>query len=246
MQSPCSDGGLSPWKDPFAVPAQTPSPSSHWRQRLCRALLSPRLPPRGSPYPKLDLRVRLIARLIDVAIAVAIAALLRRPEGHLLAALFLLVADALFQGQSPGKKCLGLKVVHIETRQGAGLKASVRRNALLAICPLLVSIPTAGRWIALFAALGLAIAEFFFARAHPLGMRLGDRWARTQVIDGRDVLGCAAPTARFSVLKAEQPSIDGQQAIVPTDGRVQPVPASLPPAAATPIALALSAIRRLR
>lgn len=218
----------------------SPPSSSHWRQRLCRALSSGRPPPQGSPYPKLDLRVRLVARLMDAAIATAFIVLLRGPAGALLATLFLLLADALFQGQSPGKKCLGLKVVQLSTRQGAGIKASARRNAILAICPLFTAIPAAGFWIAPLAALCLSGAEFFFARVHPLGMRLGDGWAGTQVIDGKDVLGHAAQIAGFSVLKPEHTSIDGQQAIVPADGQ------SRFSSAPRPIALMVRTIDRLR
>ncbi len=219
VQRPCSDGGLPLGKELSAVPApNAPSPSSHWRHRLRRALMSPRLPPRGSPYPKLDLRLRLLARLADAAIAAAIVAALRCPGGPLLAALFLLVADALFQGQSPGKKCFGLKVVHLQTRQGAGIRASAQRNALAALCPLLALIPTAGVWLALLSALGLALAELLLARAHPLGMRLGDRRALTQVIDGKDVAGSAARLGDFAALDAKARSIDGQQAFATAGG----------------------------
>ncbi|MDR0966308.1 MAG: RDD family protein [Myxococcales bacterium] len=168
------------------------------------------VPNTPSPYPKLEARPRLLARLLDVAVALAMFAALRGAAGALLAALYLFVADALFQGQSPGKKCLGIKVVQIATRQGAGIWASMRRNALASLCALLTLIPVAGAWIALGAALILAIVEFISMRRHPLGMRLGDRLAVTQVIDGKDVQGSLVKFP--SMLKADQASVDAQQA----------------------------------
>ena len=43
-------------------------------------------------------------------------------------AVLLLVADGLFRGQSLGKKLLGIKVIHLPTRQGVGARVSALRS----------------------------------------------------------------------------------------------------------------------
>ena len=211
------------------MPALNASPAPSFRRFSPRRVATTG-PNHGSPYPKLDVRARLAARLIDVAIALVPLFLLPPPGGALIAALFLLVADALFQGQSPGKKCLGLKVVRIESRLCAGVRCSARRNALLALPPLLTAIPGHGVWIAPLVALTIALVELIHARRHPLGQRLGDMWAGTQVIDGRDVRGASSRADTFAMIPTEQVSqasqvsrtaqispnaLDGQQALVP-------------------------------
>lgn len=65
-----------------------------------------------------------------------------------------------FDGQSPGKRLLGLQVVDIDTGQGAGLLASFKRNL-----PMLIP------FAPLVAALQLS-----------RGTRLGDGWANTRVV----------------------------------------------------------------
>ena len=185
------------------MPALNASPDPSFRRFSPRRVATTG-PTHGSPYPKLDVRARLAARLIDVAIALVPLFFLPPPGGALCAALFLIVADALFQGQSPGKKCLGIKVVRLRTRLGAGVRCSARRNALFALSALLTGIPGHGVWIAPLVATAIALIELIRARRHPLGQRLGDIWAGTQVIDGRDVRGEKARENAFSMLPAER------------------------------------------
>ena len=52
----------------------------------------------------------------------------------------------------------------------------------------------------------IALIELIRARRHPLGQRLGDIWAGTQVIDGRDVRGEKARENAFAMLPAERVS----------------------------------------
>ena len=51
------------------------------------------------------------------------------PAGVVMALLYTLFADGILQGQSPGKKIFGVKVVYLPTRSGARHRDSVLRNA---------------------------------------------------------------------------------------------------------------------
>ena len=81
-----------------------------------------------SGYPKASLLLRAGARIVDVAIASALYWSFG-PAGVLLSLLYILFADGLLQGQSPGKKLFGVKVVYVPTKSGARHRDSVLRNA---------------------------------------------------------------------------------------------------------------------
>jgi uncharacterized RDD family membrane protein YckC len=145
----------------------------------------PRRP--GSPYPKADLTLRGLARLADFTIAFGLVT--SAPGvGPLVAAAYLLLADGLMQGQSPGKKIFGVKAVVPATRAPATFQESALRNAPFAAVTLFWALPIL--WPA-FVLVGLpAIAyEAWQVWDEPLGRRLGDRIAETQVVDGKVVAG---------------------------------------------------------
>jgi uncharacterized RDD family membrane protein YckC len=124
-----------------------------------------------SPYPKASLDRRLLAAGIDLllvgscwaapwntgSIALAIGGLL-----------YVLLRDA-FGGQSIGKLFVGLVVVHVETGQRCGLAGSLKRNLMFAL-------PGAN--------LLAVLLEGHTLVRDPQGQRLGDRVARTQVVEG--------------------------------------------------------------
>lgn len=143
----------------------------------------------GSPYPKASLFLRSGARAIDVALAFGIWKL-TGPAGMVMAIIFLLFADGFLQGQSPGKKIFGVKVMHLPTRSVARNRDSVLRNAPLALIVLLGMMPHP---LGLAAFLGGLVViggiEALRVLRDPLGQRLGDAWAQTQVVDGKVVAG---------------------------------------------------------
>lgn len=141
----------------------------------------------GSPYPKADLTLRGLARLADFTIAFGMATT-APGVGPLVAAAYLLLADGLMQGQSPGKKIFGVKVVVPETRAPAAFQESALRNAPFAVVTLCWALPIL--WPAFFL-VGLPVVgyEAWLAWDEPLGRRLGDRLAETQVVDGKVVAG---------------------------------------------------------
>jgi uncharacterized RDD family membrane protein YckC len=149
---------------------------------------APRPAKLGSPYPKADLLPRLLARLFDLMICGGLIAL-SHEAGAVVGALYLLFADGLFQGQSPGKKLLGLKVIHLPTQKSAGARISALRNYPMALVGLL-ALASPSSWGALAAGSVLVLGyEAYKVLTDPLGLRLGDELAHTQVVDGKVVAG---------------------------------------------------------
>jgi uncharacterized RDD family membrane protein YckC len=147
----------------------------------------------GSPYPKADLILRSLARLADVAIAVALS---RVPTevGPLLAAFYLLVADGLMSGQSIGKKTFGIRTVVVPRRAPAGYRESVLRNAPFALVAIFYAIPVL--WpVLVLAGVPIVAFETWMIWTDRLGIRIGDIFADTQVVDAK-VLSRAEEVAR--------------------------------------------------
>ncbi len=141
----------------------------------------------GSPYPKADLTLRGLARACDFALAFFLVRLGREHElGILLAALYLLAADGLMHGQSFGKRIFGIRAMVVPRRVPVGWRESFVRNSPFALVALFATVPLL--WIPLFA-VGVPVLgyEIFRVVRDPLGIRLGDVLADTQVVDGKVV-----------------------------------------------------------
>jgi uncharacterized RDD family membrane protein YckC len=139
--------------------------------------------PEGSPYPKADLTLRGLARLADFTLAWIVAQ--TAPQiGPLLAAFYLLVADGLMSGQSVGKKLFGVRTVVVPRRAPAGWHESVLRNAPFALVAVFYAVPLL--WPVLFV-VGLPIVGFeaYMIFTDRLGVRIGDIFADTQVVDAK-------------------------------------------------------------
>ena len=140
----------------------------------------------GSPYPKAALLPRVVARASDLTIAFFLSGISDR-AGVLAGLLYLMVGDALMHGQSLGKRLAGVKVVHVPSRAPADLRHSMVRNAPFALAFLFTTVSLWG-WI-LFALIGLPLILFegYMVYTDALGIRLGDIFADTQVIDAKVV-----------------------------------------------------------
>jgi uncharacterized RDD family membrane protein YckC len=138
----------------------------------------------GSGYPKASLLLRAGARLVDVAIAWSLY-LSTGPAGVVMAFLYILFADGMLQGQSPGKKIFGVKVVFVPTRSGARHRDSVLRNAPFGLIIILSMMPEVGPRAFLAGLAVIGSIEALQCLRDREGLRLGDTWAQTQVIDGK-------------------------------------------------------------
>jgi uncharacterized RDD family membrane protein YckC len=156
-----------------------------------------------SPYPKADLTLRLLARLTDFGLSLVLARLYP-PVGPLLAAAYLLLADGLSHGQSIGKRLFGVRAVVVSRRAPAGLRESILRNAPFGLVMVFVAVPLL--WpVLLIAGVPIVAFETWQVFDDRLGIRIGDFFADTQVVDAkvftRDAevaaarrLGLTAPT----------------------------------------------------
>lgn len=146
----------------------------------------------GSPYPRCTLWMRVGARMVDLALAYGIYLFAGARFGHVLAILYILLADGMFEGQSVGKKIFGIKVVHLPTRTAGRKRDSTLRNAPLALPILLGMMPEVGLVAFVAGAAVIGGVESWRVIRDPLGLRFGDVWAETQVVDGKVVAGSGA------------------------------------------------------
>ncbi len=145
--------------------------------------------PEGSPYPKADLTLRGLARGFDLVLAFAVAHT-AGPAGPLFAFLYVLAADGLLHGQSLGKRIFGVRTMVLKrgaTRgRPAGYRESALRNIPFALLALFYSVTVL--WpVLLVAGIPILAFESWMSWSDRLGVRIGDIFADTQVVDAKVV-----------------------------------------------------------
>jgi uncharacterized RDD family membrane protein YckC len=132
-----------------------------------------------SPYTKADVVKRLFAAMIDGLVVLTVGVLYWNSGAVALlvvGALYLLMRDAV-RGQSLGKALMGIVVISIDTGRPCTAKASIWRNILLVVP-------------------GVNVVTIFLEPVtivrDPQGLRLGDRVAQTQVVEGLGAKDMAA------------------------------------------------------
>ena len=128
-------------------------------------------------FPKATVLHRFIAKSLDVLIVLGVGEL-TPPYGFWVALWYVLVADG-FSGRSIGKRLIGLQAWVAELHAPAGFKDSIIRNVPLAVGYVTFQIPYVG-WLGTVAILGIE-ALLIIGNEH--GLRIGDEWAHTQVVD---------------------------------------------------------------
>jgi hypothetical protein len=140
---------------------------------------------------KADLLNRIIAKTIDFIIVVALYEIIPK-AGYVAGIAYLLIADALFEGRSAGKRLMGLKVIvrySAGRTEVCGFKDSVIRNfpfaAAYILFGILKAIPLVG-WILSFAVVvAVLLFESLIMLGSEEGIRLGDDLAKTHVVEDR-------------------------------------------------------------
>ena len=129
---------------------------------------------------------RVIAKMIDLAIMMVLAAVVTYPAGPVLGFFYSLAADGLnfgpFHGQSIGKKLLGLQVRHIRLDRPAQLRESIMRNAPVGVVTFFSIIPVWGWVILVLLGVPLMMMEVYLMLSVGTGHRLGDVMGDTEVI----------------------------------------------------------------
>ncbi len=142
------------------------------------------------PIPK-QIRVgvlnRILAKMIDLVIVVALAAILPYPLGPLLGFTYSLLADGMnfgpFRGQSVGKKALGLQVRSLARQAPASYRDSAFRNAPVGVATFFAIIPVWGWLILGLVGLPLMVMEVYLMHKGEEGHRLGDVMGDTEVVE---------------------------------------------------------------
>ena len=127
--------------------------------------------PLASPYPKADMRKRFFAAMVDgplVGMALIFYRNSQLPAYLVAAAAYLLLRDAA-GGRSVGKFLCGLVVINLATGRPCGWGPCVGRNVLFVL--------PGANVIAVFLETATIVRD-------PQGLRLGDRFALTQVVEG--------------------------------------------------------------
>jgi len=135
--------------------------------------------------PKADVSKRAIAFLIDLGVYVVIWVVLKVWLNlgdyltGLVAGLYIVFRDGLFNGQSIGKKLMRQRVINVATDSACSFTDSGKRNIILYIPSLFQFVHF------LEGILGLVIValELYFIFTNENGRRWGDRFADTQVLD---------------------------------------------------------------
>lgn len=128
-------------------------------------------------YPKAQVLNRFIAKFIDIIIIAAVANF--GLVGWLAGMAYVLIADGFPGGQSIGKRVIGLQTVVPDAREVASFKESIIRNLPLAVGYLLLLVPYIG-WVLILA---ITTFEALLMVGNDQGLRVGDEFAHTQVLD---------------------------------------------------------------
>lgn len=149
---------------------------------------------------------RVMAKMVDIFIVLALAALPLYPVGPLLGFVYSLVADGLklskIPGQSVGKKIFKLRVVMVvsqnvaepgsggmaeaeslvKEQRPASIRASILRNAPVGVATFFAIIPVWGWLILGIVGIPLMIMEVYLMATVGTGHRLGDVMGDTEVV----------------------------------------------------------------
>lgn len=134
---------------------------------------------------KVKVSNRVLAKVVDLMLVVAVAAILPYPLGPVLGFVYSLVGDAFclgpFVGQSIGKKLFKLQVVNVVTKRPASLRESVVRNIPVGIATVFAVIPVVGWFLLALVGVPLMVMEIYLMLTVESGHRLGDVMGDTEV-----------------------------------------------------------------
>lgn len=129
---------------------------------------------------------RAIGKSIDFLLVGSLSRFLPGFIGVVAGPLYILISDGFFRGQSVGKKLAGLRVVRTDAgKEGerCTFRRSIVRNLPYGVITLLSQIPIFGGFVVLPLGILFLLVEAYFVYADERGIRIGDIYADTQVID---------------------------------------------------------------
>jgi len=130
---------------------------------------------------KADVGKRFVALLIDCVISAIFSFV---PFiGGIAGAVYMLIRDGLMKGASLGKKLLNLQVINQATGQPASYEESIRRNLIFAVPVVFAIIPFFGWIVSSLLSIIVYLLEGIAVLQDPSGIRVGDKFAKTQVVE---------------------------------------------------------------
>lgn len=145
--------------------------------------------PVQSQQAKVSVANRVVAKLIDLFLVIAVAGIFPYPLGPLLGFSYSLFADGMnfgpFKGQSVGKKVMKLQVMHLIRQDYASYRDSALRNTPVGIATFFAIIPIWGWMILILIGVPLMVMEIYLMLSVEHGHRLGDAMADTEVVEVR-------------------------------------------------------------
>lgn len=138
----------------------------------------------NTPYiPKASLLLRVIAKAIDIFIALTISKLI--PDvGIYGAVLYIAISDAIFEGCSAGKKIVSLKTIVCKDGTACSFKHSIIRNFAFAVAVFLTKLPLLG-WLLLVA---IAVFHSILIIGNSSGRHFADELADTMVVEQKHLI----------------------------------------------------------
>ncbi|HEY5649671.1 MAG TPA: RDD family protein [Nitrospiria bacterium] len=130
-------------------------------------------------FPKADVVHRFIAKFLDLLIAAGLAKFLF-PVGFMTGLTYLLIADGFSNGQSLGKRLIGLQTMVPKAHIPATYRESILRNIPCGAAYLFFLIP----WVGWILGTGILVFEALLIIGNKSGVRIGDEIAGTRVIGG--------------------------------------------------------------
>ncbi|MDB9786624.1 RDD family protein [Bacteriovoracaceae bacterium] len=124
---------------------------------------------------------RLLAKSIDLFI-ILLLSLVMYPLGGLLGLLYLGYKDSLKNGQSVGKKLLGIRVTLLSSGEPCGYRQSLIRNLPFLIPVIFLMIPLWGWIFGIIMGVPVMTLEIFLLLRLNSGNRLGDVMGDTTVV----------------------------------------------------------------
>ncbi|MEK6580320.1 MAG: RDD family protein [Bdellovibrionota bacterium] len=138
-------------------------------------------------HARVNILNRVAAKMIDIVAVVAMGAILPYPLGPLVGFLYSILADGIhykgLEGQSLGKKILGLQVVSTIRKKPASMRESALRNAPVGVATFFAIIPVWGWLILGLIGIPLMVMEVYLMMTVESGRRLGDVMGDTEVVE---------------------------------------------------------------
>ncbi len=124
---------------------------------------------------------RVLAKGIDLGLVLAIS-FIAYPWGLVCGWGFLAISDSLFEGQSPGKRFVGFRVVSLEDGYPCSMRQSFVRNLPFLVPMAFASVPFWGWIVCALLSVPLVFLELYFLFRLDSAHRLGDVMADTTVL----------------------------------------------------------------